>query len=173
MKAPDQVMPLIKQAVLISELKENTTSLMPSTTKTKWVYEGVITLPQDGQYLFMVDQHNSNLSIEINHQKIELSQQQNADGITFEHLQAGQQYPITFTTITDGTVPRFRFYWDAGNGFEVVPNEVIQMTTSNKSIPQPEVKSEVQPNLQNIAIQQIVTDEVMQHNLQLGYYKDR
>lgn len=173
LKASAQTQPLIKQAVLVSELNENTTSLAPRTTKTKWVYEGVITIPQDGQYLFMVDQHNSSLSIDINHQKIELHQQQTANGITFEHLQAGQQFSIIFTTTTDGTVPRFRFYWDAGNGFEMVPDKVIQIATPEISVPQPEVRSEIQSNLQNIAIQQIITDEVMQHNLQLGYYKGR
>lgn len=161
METPEQALPIIKQAVLISELSDNTTSLAPRTTKTKWVYEGVVTIPQDGQYVFMVDQHNSALSIEINHQKIELSQQEAANGITLNNLKAGQQYPITFTTTTDGTVPRFRFYWDAGNGFEVVPDSTIQVATPEK------------PNSQNIAIQEIVTNEVMQHNLQLGYYKGR
>lgn len=166
----DPNLPVMTQSVAISDLRNNTTPLTARPSQSQWVYEGVLNVPRDGKYLFMVDQHNTPLSLEINQQKIDLSQQQIADGITVNHLKSGEQYPIRFTAITDGLVPQFRFYWDAGNGFEVVPDHVLHHPQHREAS---NINTTPLDHPQNEAINTIIVHEVEQKKLQLGYYKNR
>ncbi|MGO2335585.1 M66 family metalloprotease [Providencia sp.] len=156
MTSLDQTTPVIRQVIAVSDLTDNAALLKTRTTQSKWVYEGIITIPKNGKYSFMIDKHSSDLSIEINHKKIKLSTEEITNGLYFNNLNAGEQYPIKFTTITDGSVPQFRFYWDTENGYEYIPENLIHPPTRHSH---------------NTKVQEIITNEVKQNNLQLGYYK--
>lgn len=164
---------VFEQTVLLTDIRNQTSSLKNKQQTTVWVYEAVITSPKYGSLTFMVDKHNCQFAIDIQGKKSNLAPQDSFEQVTLDNLQEGEQIKVTLTATTDGSVPIFRFLWDASNDISHIPDQTIYPlipTHPSTGINNNTIKS---APINYTRVHNALTDQMSDSNLRLGNYKNR
>lgn len=113
------------QVVSLVDIRNATTSLSPLNQTTQWRYQGKLLSPQNNKLRFIIDQHNCDLIVDIQGEKLNLSQKDNFDNITINNVKKNQPISVTITAVTHGHIPSFRLLWDVNGKTSHVPNHAM------------------------------------------------
>ncbi|WP_369309176.1 hypothetical protein [Providencia rettgeri] len=155
-----------EKTVPMSDIYSDSSTIEPKKQQTEWVYEGTLRPLEKGTVTFLVDNHNSPLSVEIQGKKIHLHPENSFETITLTDLQHNQPIPIKFTALTEGYVPKFRFLWRINGLITPVPDYTVTSPaiSNNRTAPSKPVVA---------ATVNILTTKNHQKKLRIGIYKNK
>ncbi|WP_272681541.1 hypothetical protein [Providencia sp. PROV129] len=122
---------------------EHSTSLLPGlatlnhrpadlSTPTDWIYEGILTVPNDEMTIIYLDAANysDDLLLELGQHSIFINKDESFGEIILENAKAGQQLPFRITTTTQGKSPQIRLGWGfpSVGEIETIPDSAIHHT---------------------------------------------
>lgn len=102
------------------------------STPTDWVYEGILTFPNDEMTIIYLDTANysADILLELGQGSLLINENQPFGEIIVDNAKAGQQLPFRITTTTPGESPQIRLGWGFPSVGEVkaIPESAIHHT---------------------------------------------